>query len=97
MISFFKVFLKANLWRDFVSSLNEFQIFAPRNLILRKSKGRPGSKSCIVLVTFIDSCEIIREGWWQSARMESYINVALCRKIMSSNLIISRTLKSGIE
>ena len=34
MISFFKVFLKANPWRDFVSSLNEFQIFAPRNLIL---------------------------------------------------------------
>ena len=29
MISFFKVFLKAKLWRDFVSSLNEFQIFAP--------------------------------------------------------------------
>ena len=28
MISFFKVFLKANLWRDFVSSLNEFEIFA---------------------------------------------------------------------
>ena len=27
MISFFKVFLKANLWRDLVSSLNEFQIF----------------------------------------------------------------------
>ena len=27
MISLFKVFLKANLWRDIVSSLNEFQIF----------------------------------------------------------------------
>ena len=62
MISFFKVFLKANLWRDFVSSLNEFQIctlkFNTKFTIicpyLRKSKGRPGSKSCIVLVTFID-------------------------------------------
>ena len=29
MISLFKVFLDANLWRDFVSSHNEFQIFAP--------------------------------------------------------------------
>ena len=34
MISLLKVFLKANLWRDFVSSLSEFQIFAPGNLIL---------------------------------------------------------------
>ena len=33
MISLFKVFLKAYLWRDFVSSLNEFQILAPLNLI----------------------------------------------------------------
>ena len=36
----------------------------------RTSIGRPGSKSCIVLVPFIDSCKIIGEGWRQSARME---------------------------
>jgi len=30
----FGVFLKANLWSDFIFSLNEFQIFAPLNLIL---------------------------------------------------------------
>ena len=58
MISFFKVFLKADLWRDFVSSLNEFQIctlkFNTEFTIIcpywKKNTGRPGSKSCTVLV-----------------------------------------------
>ena len=76
MISLLKVFLKANLWRDFVSSVpnfctlkfdTEFTIICP---YWRESIGRPRSKSCIVLVPFIDSCKIIGEGWWQSARME---------------------------
>jgi len=53
---------------------------------LRKNKGRLGGKSCIVLVTFIDSCEIIGEGWWQSARMEiihTVMNHVPCKEIHS--------------
>ena len=69
MISLFKAFLKANLWRGFVSSLNEFQVFPTLKFnteftiicpYWRESIGRPRSKSCIVLVPFIDSCKISR-------------------------------------
>ena len=38
----------------------EFTIICP---YWRKSKGRPGSKSCIVVVSFIHTCKIIGEGW----------------------------------
>ena len=36
MISFFKVFLKANLWKDFISSLDEFQMVVADDCRSRK-------------------------------------------------------------
>ena len=77
MISFFRVFLKANLWRDFISSLCTFKFNTEFTIICRyyrKSIGRPGGKSCIILVPFIDRCEIIGEGWCKGLKFSKIIS-----------------------